>query len=74
MNWLMSNNLQVFYQEPSFIHVLMLNVSLPGFNMDWLVLWTLMHAFRWSTFSLLLAQKFQQAKTSFQHLQPKFFQ
>ena len=31
--------------------------------MDWLVLWTLMHAFRRSTFSLLLAQKFQQAKT-----------
>ena len=26
------------------------------------------------TFSLLLAQKFQQAKTCFQHLQPKFFQ
>jgi len=33
-----------------------------------------MHAFRWSTFSLLLAQKFQQVKTCFQHLQPKFFQ
>ena len=33
-----------------------------------------MHAFRLSTFSLLLAQKFQQAKTCFQHLQPKFFQ
>ena len=33
-----------------------------------------MHASRWSTFSLLLAQKLQQAKTCFQHLQPKLFQ
>ena len=33
-----------------------------------------MHAFRRSTFSLLLAQKFQQVETCFQHLQPKFLQ
>ena len=31
-----------------------------------------MHASRWSSLSLLLAQKFQQVKTCFQHLQPKF--
>ena len=35
------------------------------FNIDWLVLWTLVHAFRRSTFSYLLAQKFQQVKTCF---------
>ena len=48
---------------------------LTWFNMDWVVLWTLVHAFSWSTFSLLLTQKSQQAKkTCFQHLQSKFFQ
>ena len=31
---LMNVNLQVFYQELSFIHVLVLNVILPCFNMD----------------------------------------
>ena len=45
-----------------------------SFNMDWVVLWTLVHAFSWSTFSLLLARKFQQVKLVFQHLQRKFFQ
>ena len=41
--------------------------------MDWLVLWTLMHAFRRSTFSLLLAQKFQQVKTCFPTPSTKVF-
>ena len=41
--------------------------------MDWLVLWTLLHAFRRSTFSLLLAQKFQQAKTCFPTPSTKVF-
>jgi hypothetical protein len=43
------------------------------FNMDLLVLWKLMHAFRRSIFSLLLAQKFQQVKTCFPTPSTKVF-
>ena len=42
-------------------------------NMDWLVIWTLLHAFRGSTFSLLLAQKIQQVKTFFPTPSTKVF-
>ena len=48
----------MLYHELSFIHVMVLLCYFTLFNMNKLVLWTLMHASRWSKFLPLLAQKF----------------